>query len=94
MTKNRMEIDYLKQNWMADPCWDIETTTGFEDYKDELLNFRLEKEAEWKRLASKRLWLRSYKMGTGENLILAQYLIKLEDKIDELESRLISKGIL
>jgi len=42
------EVEALKRNWSADPCWDIETTTGFEKYHDELLAFRLEKEKEWK----------------------------------------------
>jgi hypothetical protein len=38
------KIDELKSNWKADPCWDIETTEGFEDYRQELYIFRLETE--------------------------------------------------
>lgn len=94
MVKTLAEVEYYKQNWIADPCWDLEDDPNFVDYKEELLHFRLEKEKEWKEKASKRLWLQSCKMGCGDNLILAQYLIRLNDKIDELESRLIEKGIL
>ena len=45
--KTELEIDALKRNWERDPCWDIETTEGFEEHKEELLVYRKEKEAEW-----------------------------------------------
>ena len=45
--KTREDVENLKENWLRDPCWDIEDTEGFEGYYDELLAFRLEKEAEW-----------------------------------------------
>ena len=91
MVKTRAEVEYYKQNWMADPCWDLEDDPDFAEYKDELYNFRLEKEAEWKEKASKKLWLQSCKMGCGENLILAEYLIKLENRIEWLVERLDAK---
>lgn len=34
--KSKEEIDQLKANWLADACWDIEDTEGFEDHRDEL----------------------------------------------------------
>lgn len=40
-------IATLKANWCENPCWDIEDSEGFEDYHDELLKFRQEKEFEW-----------------------------------------------
>lgn len=43
-TKTREEIEALKANWLKDDCWDIETTEGFELYRDELLAFRLDVE--------------------------------------------------
>lgn len=46
--KTREDIEKLKQSWAKDPSWDIETTEGFEEYKDELLEFRKLKEQEWK----------------------------------------------
>lgn len=45
--KTREELNGLKEQWVADPCWDIETTEGFEEYQAELLQFRLDTEAEW-----------------------------------------------
>lgn len=34
-------INELKRNWLADPCYDIETAEGFEAVRDELLIYRL-----------------------------------------------------
>jgi len=42
--KTAEEIAKLKENWLKDPCWDIETTAGFEAYVDELKEFRLKVE--------------------------------------------------
>ena len=55
MQKTTEELDALKKNWMNDPCWDIETEEGFEDYKDELLAYRKEQEAEWQHEAEERI---------------------------------------
>ena len=41
------DIEALKKSWMADPCWDIETTEGFEFHKDALYTFRERQENEW-----------------------------------------------
>lgn len=46
--KTRAKIEALKNNWLKDPCWDIENTEGFADHVEELLNFRRQTEAEWK----------------------------------------------
>ena len=48
LTDKSKEIEELKKNWFSDPCWDIEETEGFEKYKDELLEFRLNCENKWK----------------------------------------------
>ena len=45
--KYREELEALKASWMKDPCWDIETTEGFEEHQEELLAFRKETEAKW-----------------------------------------------
>lgn len=37
----RDEVEALKQNWLNDPCWDIEETEGFEFYREELAIYRL-----------------------------------------------------
>jgi hypothetical protein len=45
--KTRKEVDDLKAQWKADPCWDIWNTEGFEQYKDELYTFQERVEKEW-----------------------------------------------
>ncbi len=42
------DIEVLKAGWLRDPCWDIETTPGFEAQACELHAFRLATEARWK----------------------------------------------
>jgi hypothetical protein len=41
------EIEKLKKNWIADPCWDLENEDGFGEHREELLKFRLETESAW-----------------------------------------------
>ena len=41
------EIEKLKKNWLADPCWDIEDEDGFGEHYEELLKFRKDTEAAW-----------------------------------------------
>lgn len=41
------EIEKLKKNWLADPCWDIEDEDGFGEHREELLMFRKETEVKW-----------------------------------------------
>lgn len=38
--KSREDIERLKQQWLDDPCWDIENTEGFDAHREELLEFR------------------------------------------------------
>lgn len=47
-------ITKLKSEWERDPTWDIEDTEGFEQYRDELRDYRLKCEAEWKLIAEDR----------------------------------------
>jgi len=46
--KTLLEIDELKAGWASDPCFDIEDTEGFEDVREDLLQFRQEMELKWK----------------------------------------------
>ena len=39
--KTRHDIEVLKSGWLRDPCWDVETTPGFEAHAVELHAFRL-----------------------------------------------------
>ena len=38
--KTRAEVEELKTAWLKDDVWDIETTEGYEEYKEELILFR------------------------------------------------------
>lgn len=38
--KTRLQVEDLKRQWLTDGAWDIENTPGFEEYRDELLDFR------------------------------------------------------
>jgi hypothetical protein len=40
--KTPKQVENLKNQWLNDGCWEIEDTDGFEDWYDELLEFRLE----------------------------------------------------
>jgi len=82
------EIIKLKNNWMNDPCWDIEETEGFEDHRDELYRFRLKKENEWENKRNEELHRKAAKYGCDENLKLAGYIQFLENRINKLESDL------
>lgn len=53
-TKTIEEIQALKDDWLKDPCWDIEDTEGFEEHKDELLAYHKQVDAEWEEKARKR----------------------------------------
>lgn len=86
MEKSREEIERLKKDWSFDPCWDIETTDGFEDHHDELLIFRLKKEAEWNKEANERENELASKYQCSVNLI--KHIQFLENKIELLERRI------
>lgn len=84
--KTPAEIAALKEGWQDDPCWDIESTEGFEAHRDELLAFsnackkkwsdeqNAKKEKEQKRLTE-----------TSEQLGLAGLLAKIEHLQSQLD---------
>jgi hypothetical protein len=53
------EIQALKDNWIKDPCWEIEDTEGFEEHKEELLAYRLEVEQKAQERHLNKLKMRS-----------------------------------
>jgi polyhydroxyalkanoate synthesis regulator phasin len=87
--KTREEVDALKANWLEDPCWDLYTTEGFEEYHEELGRFQAVKEAEWEVEREQELQKYADELGT-DNLKLAEYVRRLERRIDNLEDRLTS----
>ena len=48
-TKTPEQIEELKAQWCADPCWDLDDTTGFEPHRAGLKIFADKKRAEWDR---------------------------------------------
>ena len=49
----REEVEELKRHWKKDPCWDIEDTEGFEQYREELKAFSEEQHKIWEAQAHK-----------------------------------------
>lgn len=95
--RTRDEVEKLKQDWEDDPCWDLELTEGFEDYKEELLEFRTETEAMWTEEHNRKKTeqiarqiqlqtLKAEELGVPGNLELAKCVIDLEHRIFNLES--------
>ena len=87
MKKTQEEIQKLKDNWAADPCWDIETEEGFEDHFEELLTFRKEQEAEWQRNAEDRIARRARVVAVETNVLnstIAQSIYTFEEIENEV----------
>ena len=80
------EIEKLKKDWQRDPCWDIEMTEGFEEYRNILFDFRIECEHRWKEKEELRLYEYAVKIGIPGNIKLAEYLQTLEYRIATLEN--------
>jgi hypothetical protein len=88
MAKTSEEVQQLKRDWEADPCWDIETTEGFEDYHKELEIYRRGIEAEWKENRLVMLKKKSEQIGCPGNIKLAEYVLNLEWQIEQLYQRI------
>ena len=92
--KTPQEIEALKKNWEVDPCWDIEESEGFEEHKQELKKYRLQKERGWaceefNRLYQKAVSLGIEDIGKGKDertLDLVKYLDRLEKRVEALEA--------
>jgi hypothetical protein len=86
--KTQQEIQELKYQWEADPCWDIEETGGFEEYREELLAYRLRQEIEWATERERQLIKKANELGAPGNTLLAAYVINLETKLDRINETL------
>ena len=84
--KTISEIEELKSQWESDPCWDIEDTEGFEEHEEELRAYRKQKEAEWHQQAIQEVKDKAAELGCPGNLQLAEYVMKLERRIEKLEA--------
>jgi hypothetical protein len=97
----RQEIEELKAGWASDPCFDIEDTAGFEDVREELLQFRKDTEAKWEELRMARLNKLAEMIGfkarelyefggkySLDPLVFTEYMEKILGNISSLEDRL------
>jgi molecular chaperone GrpE (heat shock protein) len=99
----RQEIEELKAGWASDPCFDIEDTEGFEDVREELLQFRQEMEFKWEEQRLTRIRKMAQEFGFvigNDGLYCVEHpthvepkrfiesMEKILDHIDALEDRL------
>ena len=93
--KTLWDLDDLKEKWLRDPCWDIEDTEGFEDYKAELRAYRINQEELWKAKEYMRVYNQAAALGIVNlgpkddepDLRLTRYLMRLEERIIALEKK-------
>ena len=90
------DIEQLKENWLEDPCRDIETTSGFEYHKEELLQYRFECEKLWKKEQEreneerkKRVRESASRLGI-QDINLYKLVLKQIETIERLESAICS----
>jgi hypothetical protein len=87
--RTRQEIAELKENWLKDPCWDIEDTEGFEAHKPLLLKFRhdVEKEQSQKHREQVKDFMSRVGLYEGvDAFTLAEYIMNLEARLKKCEA--------
>lgn len=82
-------VKILKEVWISYPEFELENEAGFEDYREELLQFRLQKEAEWakERKELHDLEIKGFKEKYNEDIW--ECLLKLDKKIDTMQEVLV-----
>ncbi len=83
--KTREELRVLQTNWRSDPCWDIEETEGFEEYREELKTYRSFVEDMWREDKYRRLVRMSNKYACS--IELAEHIELLENRLAQLEAK-------
>jgi len=81
------EIANLKSQWVTDPCWDIEDTPGMQGHREELHSFREQMERQWSLERVERWEAKALTLGCPGNILLAQYVERLEERIARLEAQ-------
>lgn len=82
-TKTTDEIEELKQQWLADPAWDIEHTEGFEAHEQELTAFHEIHQMVWDIAAFKRVETECNRLGCSPAMF--SRLKFMETQIDSLQ---------
>ena len=86
--KTREEVENLKADWESDPCYEIEDTEGFEEYREELKLFSQEKEKHWEEHRKFDTHVKSVRYGTVGNDKLTMKISWLENQIFELMEKI------
>jgi hypothetical protein len=88
--KTREDVEELKRNWCKDPCWDLPTTEGFEEYREELTQFSNRMEEKWEREYKDQMKAEAESMGLKfpEQLPLFNTIKSMQLNIKELERKM------
>lgn len=78
------ELIKLKQEWIRDPCWDIEDTEGFEDHYSELHEYSLKYKAGVYQRKRDAVVERARELCI-EDLNTVEYIMDLESRVERLE---------
>jgi len=84
--KTREDVEFLKSNWISDPCWDIENTEEFEEYSNELLKFRMMMENKWNKDYDDMIQSIAQKHRCSNEL--AKYIYNLEIRLQKIEDKI------
>ena len=87
--KTQVELDKLITQWTNDPIWDLEGTEGFEEYRDHLLTVSRRQKEKWRNEDRERAMRKARELGCPANIALAQYVITLEKRIEQLENAIV-----
>jgi ribosomal protein L7/L12 len=86
--KTREEVEALKKNWLEDPCWDIEDTEGFEEFREELKHFSDLIKQEQDKMYALKLQKKAEELGITEHKKLVDYILGLEYRLEKLENEI------
>jgi len=86
-TKTPKELTDLIAQWKADPCWDIEDTEGFEQYKDSLKLLRIEYHEKCRKDEEMRLMRKAFELGCTVEVL--KYIEDLERQIKKLSEAVV-----
>lgn len=85
--RTEQELTALKMAWLKDPCSDLEDAIGFEAHREELLGYRRRTELQWEQQKLARVEEKAIALGVPGNHALATYVIELEQRLSDLETR-------
>lgn len=95
MSKTREDVERLKKQWDADPCFDLADTEGFEEYHNELVAHENMRGAQWSEEHGERVREVIVRYGQGysrDNAVrFGEAILKLEERVKKLEKRLNEK---